>query len=82
MFFIDFTNTVMIIAQIRYADDTVLLSTTQKGMEKLIMSVCKNSEEQNLYLNANKTEVMTTDKTNKAADICINEEKLEEVESF
>ena len=70
------------IPEIRYADDTVLLSTTQKGMEKLIMSVRKNSEEQNLYLNAKKTKLMTTDKTNKAAEICINEEKLEEVESF
>jgi len=70
------------IPEIRYADDTVLLSTTQKGMEKLIMSVRKNSEEQNLYLNAKKTKVMTTDKTNKATEICINEEKLEEVESF
>ena len=29
-----------------------------------------------------KTKLMTTDKTNMAVDICINEEKLEKVESF
>ena len=46
------------------------------------MSVRKNSKEQNLYLNAKKNKLITTDKTNKATEICINEEKLEEVESF
>ena len=41
--------------ELRYADDTVLLSSTTEGLEKMIKSVKKHSEEQNLSLNAKKT---------------------------
>jgi hypothetical protein len=50
------------IPEIRYADYAVLLSTSQNGLEQLISSVQKNSEEQTLYLNVAKTKIMPTDK--------------------
>ena len=40
--------------ELRYADDTVLLSSTTEGLEKMIKSVKKHSEEQNISLNAKK----------------------------
>jgi hypothetical protein len=46
---------------IRYSDDTVLLSTSQSGLEKLIRSVQKHSEEQNLYLNAGKSQIISNE---------------------
>ena len=41
------------IPEIRYADDTVLLSTSKSGLEKLIRSIQQHSEKENLYFNAN-----------------------------
>ena len=38
--------------ELRYADDTVLLSTTPEGLEKMIKTVKNHSECQNLSLNA------------------------------
>ena len=70
------------IPELRYADDTVLLSTSQNGIENLILSVQKSSEEQNLYLNAAKTKIMPIDKSSVITDIYVDEEKLEVVESF
>ena len=40
--------------ELRYADDTVLLSCTPEGLEKMIKSVKNHSEKQNLFLNAKK----------------------------
>ena len=68
--------------ELRYADDTVLLSNTPEGLEKMINSVKHHSEEQNLFLNAKKTKIMRTDKTEKAADITIGNEQIEEVSDF
>ena len=44
--------------ELRYADDTVLLSSTPEGLEKMIKSVKNHSENQNLFLNAKKTKIM------------------------
>ena len=57
--------------ELRYADDTVLLSTTPAGLEKMIRAVKNHSEDQNLYLNAKKTKTMRTDKTSVATNIII-----------
>jgi hypothetical protein len=51
------------IPEIRYADDTVLLSTSQSGLEKLIRSIQQHSEKKNIYLNATKTKIMPTVKS-------------------
>jgi hypothetical protein len=70
------------IPEIRYADDTVLLSTSQSGLENLIRSVQQNSEEENLYLIATKTKIMPTDKFHMVNEISVNNQKLEVVASF
>jgi hypothetical protein len=71
------------IPELRYADDTVLLSNSPEGLEKLILSVKKHSEEQNLLLNAKKTKTMTIDKAPTPPDIGINcDNKLESVNRF
>ena len=68
--------------ELRYADDTVLLSSTPEGLEKMIRSVKQHSEDQNLYLNAKKTKIMKTDKTERATNIVIDGETIEEVIDF
>ena len=39
---------------LRYADETALLSTTPKGLEKRIKSVKEHSDEKGLFLNIKK----------------------------
>ena len=68
--------------ELRYADDTVLLSTTPEGLEKMIHAVKKHSENQNLYLNAKKTKILRTDKTTRATNITIDNDLIEEVIDF
>ena len=68
--------------ELRYADDTVLLSSTPEGLEKMIKSVKNHSENQNLFLNAKKTKIMRTDKTERATNIVIGGDTIEEVIDF
>ena len=68
--------------ELRYADDTALLSTTPEGLEKMIRAVKTHSENQNLFLNAKKTKIMRTDKTTRATNIIIGNDVIEEVPDF
>ena len=68
--------------EFRYADDTVLLSSTPEGLEKMIKSVKNHSENQNLFLNAKKTKILKSDKTERATNIIIDGDKIEEVNDF
>lgn len=68
--------------ELRYADDTVLLSTSPEGLEKMLISVKTHSENQNLFLNAKKTKIMRIDKTTVAKNIIIGDELIEEVLDF
>ena len=68
--------------ELRYADDTVLLSSTPEGLEKMIRSVKQHSEDQNLFLNAKKTKIMKTDKTERLTNIVIDGDTIEEVIDF
>ena len=68
--------------ELRYADDTALLSQTPQGIEKMINSVRVHSEKQNLYLNAKKTKIMSTDKTKENANIQINNDTIENITEF
>ena len=68
--------------ELRYANDTVLLSSTPEGLEKMIKSVKNHSENQNLFLNAKKTKIMKSDKTERATNIIIDGDKIEEVNDF
>ena len=70
------------IPQLRYADDTVLLSTSKEGLENLIKSTKKHSEDQHLYLNTQKTKIMSTEKSKCSPKIIINNEELQNVESY
>ena len=70
------------IPELRYADDTVLLSTSKEGLENLIMTTKKHSEDQHLYLNTQKTKIMSTDKAKGSPNIQINNEELQCVESY
>ena len=68
--------------ELRYADDTVLLSSTPEGLEKIIRSVKQHSEEQNLFFNAKKTKIMKTVKTERTTNIVIDGDTIEEVTDF
>ena len=68
------------ILELRYANDTTLLSSTASGLEEMILSVQSHSEVQNLYLNVNKTKIMNKDKTK--TKITINGKELENVNTF
>ena len=61
---------------------TVLLSTTKGSQKAIIRSVKTYSEEQNLYLNANKTKIMKTDKTQRKIEIKIENDTIEEIEEL
>ena len=62
---------------LRYADNTALLSTTPTGLEKLIKSVKEHSDEKGLFLNIKKTKIMDIDKCKKEARIAIDGEEIE-----
>ena len=70
------------IRDLRYADDTALLSTTPKGLEKLIKSVKEHSEKRGLYQNVKKTKIMDTDKCKKQAVVQIEREEIRKGEQF
>lgn len=70
------------VSELRHADDTLLLSTTTEGLGKLIESVKENNGAQNLYLNAKKTKIMPTDKSQRLPDIKINGGKVEVVNEY
>ena len=67
---------------LRYADDTALLSTTPTGLEKITKSVKEHSDEKGLFLNIKKTKIMDIDKCKKEARIAIDGEEIERVSNF
>ena len=72
----------MHLKDLRYADDTALLSTTPTGLEKLIKSVKEHSDEKGLFLNIKKRKIMDIDKCKKEARIAIDGEEIERVSNF
>ena len=50
------------VTNLRYADDTTLITGTKDNLTEIITKVKRASEEAGLYLNVKKTEVMTTGK--------------------
>ena len=50
------------ITELRYADDTALLSTTPEGLNNLVQAVNKHSAAYKLSINAAKTKIMELDK--------------------
>ena len=51
------------ISELRYADDTVLLSTSEQGLSRLLKSNRNFSEEAGLLINTTKTKLMKLDRT-------------------
>ena len=66
----------------RFADDTVLLSHTNEGLQNLVESVKTHSERKHLMLNTKKTKVMKTDKTIGPVNITVNNEMFETVNKY
>ena len=67
---------------LRYADDTALLSTTTEGLKKLLEATKEHSESRNLMLNIKKTKIMDTDKCKTKTEIKIGDDIIENVEHF
>ena len=67
---------------LRYADDTALLSTTTEGLNQLIHSVKEHSEQKGLFLNVKKTKIVDIDGCDEESDIKINGEKIECLDNF
>ena len=67
---------------LRYADDTALLSTTTEGLHQLIHSVKEHSENKGLFLNIKKTKIVNTDRSKKTSDITVDGETVECLENF
>ena len=70
------------IKDLRYADDTTLMSNSNNGLEKLTNSVKTHSEAYDLHLNVKKTKVMKTDKSEEKCCIKVNGETLEAVNKY
>ena len=60
------------IRDLRYADDTILLSHGTSGLSHLVESVDKHSSEKCLKLNAKKTKLMKTDKSKEDLEIKVD----------
>ena len=74
----------MKLRDLRYADDTALLSTTTEGLHQLIHSVKDHSENKGLFLNITikKTKIVDTDRCKKTSDITVDGETVECLENF
>ena len=70
------------IRDLRYADDTILLSHGTSGLSHLVESVDKHSSEKCLKLNAKKTKLMKTDKSKEDLEIKVDSEILECVPKY
>ena len=70
------------ISELRYADDTVLLSMSEQGLSRLLESNRHFSEEAWLLINTTKTKLMKLDRTPDMNGITLNGKQLEEVTSF
>ncbi|GFR82178.1 endonuclease-reverse transcriptase [Elysia marginata] len=70
---------------IRYADDTVLLTENSEALQLLAEAVNKNSNDAGLEMNVKKTKTMVITKfppSSKATSIKIKGEEIEQVDSF
>ena len=70
------------ISELRYADDTVLLSTSEQGLSRLLESNRHFSEEAGLLINTTKTKLMKLDRTPDMNGINLDGKQLEEMTSF
>ena len=74
----------MILHDLRYADDTVLIATSEEDLQKLLDIVVKESEKQGLSLNTKKTfSMVTTSKsTVPVCELKIKDCQIKQVDKF
>ena len=70
------------IYELRYADDTALISDTKEGLAKLITTVKEHSEMKELKLNVKKTKIMDVNGCRESSEVTVDGEEIESVESF
>ena len=70
------------IKEIRYADDTALLSKTEAGLEKLVDAVKEHSESRGLQMNVKKTKILDIDTCENETAVRTGAERIENVNSF
>jgi len=68
------------IANLRYADDIILLATSEAELQELVDRLDRVSRKYSLLINVDKTKVMASD--GKACSILIQNELLEQVDTF
>ncbi|KAG1657347.1 putative uncharacterized transposon-derived protein F52C9.6 [Nymphon striatum] len=72
------------INNIRYADDTVLMTESQEDLQMMVNKLCEKCKEYGMALNAKKTKVMlmSKNKCNDQINIYAERDKLEEVKGY
>ena len=71
------------INNLRYADDTILMSQNEEGLKSLLMKVKKESKEADLKLNIQKTKIMASGPiTSWGSDLEIDGGTMETVTDF
>ena len=68
--------------ELRYADDTALISDSNVGIEHLIHTVKDYSEKKGLKLNVKKTKIIDSKSCWLPSDVAVEGENIERVESF
>ena len=68
-----------IVTNLRYDDDTTLIAGTQNYLTEIITKIKRAIEEAGLYLNVNKTKVMTTGKLDR---IIVDDNNIKIVDRF
>ena len=72
----------MPISELRYADDTVLVSSSEEGLKKLLESTRQHSEVAGLMINSKKTKLMKLDKAPDMNGLTLNGVQLDVVNNF
>jgi len=72
------------ISEIRYADDTVLISDNERNLQEMLISLKNESEVRGLHINKKKTRLMvfSKSKTILTCNIYLENEKIKQVQEF
>ena len=72
------------ISDIRYADDTVLISDDEQNLHEMIVSLKNESEVRELNINKQKTKLMVFSKSRNVptSNIYLDNEKIKQVQGF
>jgi len=67
------------INNLRYADDTTLLTTTEESINDMAVKPIKESKTSSMLLNAKKTKIMVAGRQNTRVNLQIDGEHIEQV---